>query len=295
MIFVGIDGGGTKTSLLLAQTPDAARKPLAGSAVNPQRVGLDRCIETLASLLGEARQTVGAEEPMRVYAGLAGAGRPDEQRAIAAALTATLGGDVQVVVTHDADIALDAAFDQNDGTIVIAGTGSVVLARCGGERVQVGGWGYLLGDEGSGTALGLESVRAICQALDGGPFTSMLQRARDEHGLTDRDQIISTVYRQQWPPQRAARLVLDAAAAGDAVAAGILMEQTRALARQVAWLAKRYPLLPHHYVLWGGLANEGIYRQYFYQAFDSFLPTWKVAEPVCDPTEAALRRAFQMA
>lgn len=295
MIFVGIDGGGTKTSLLAATMPASERAALSGAAINPQRVGLQQCIDTLTEMLSAARRQFDAAAPMRVYAGLAGAGRPDEQRFIATALLENLGGDVEIVVTHDADIALDAAFGEDEGTIIIAGTGSVVLARDGSnQRLQVGGWGYLLGDEGSGTVLGLEAVRAVCRALDGGPYTTLVQRLREEHGFADRDLIISSVYRQQWPPQRAARLVLEAAASGDAVAVDILREQTRALSRQVVWLARRHPHLPPRYVLWGGLGNEPVYRSAFVNALASFLPTWKAAEPICSPTEAALRRAFAL-
>ena len=151
----------------------------------------------------------------------------------------------------------------------------------------------MLGDEGSGTALGLEAMRAVCRALDGGPHTRLVQLAREQHGFTDRDLLISGVYRQQWPAQSGARMVLDAAAIGDAVATDILRLQTHALARQVAWLAQRCPQLPPRYVLLGGLGEEDPYVTAFEQALASLLPTWQRTEPVCSPPEAALRRALR--
>ncbi len=295
MIYVGIDGGGSKTSALATTDAASQRSSYSGAGINPQRVGIDACIETLCGLLAEARGGAGAQTPLRVVAGLAGVGREDEQQLIAARITQTLGGDVQVRVTHDAEIALDAAFGEEAGTIVIAGTGSVVLARDPeGRRYRVGGWGYLLGDEGSGTILGLEAVRAICRALDGGPHTRLVQMAREQHGFTDRDLLITSVYRLGWPAQSGVQMVLDAATEGDAVASDLLRQQTHALAQQVEWLARRCPHLPPRYVLLGGLGTEEVYAARFGQAMNALLPTWTRKEPVCAPAEAALRRAFAL-
>lgn len=295
MIYVGIDGGGSKTSVVATTAAEAKRFSYSGIGTNPQRVGLDACIETICDLLRDVRRGLNASDPLRVVAGIAGAGRPDEQQLIASRITETLTGDSRVVVTHDADIALDAAFGVAAGTIVIAGTGSVVLSRDEhGQQFRVGGWGYLLGDEGSGTALGLEAIRAVCRALDGGPHTALVQLTREQHGFIDRDHLIAGVYRQQWPAQSGARMVLEAAAAGDDVASDILRSETVALARQVEWLYRRHPHLPPRYVPIGGLASESLYAEAFEEAMTTLLPTWQRADPVCSPPEAALLRALRM-
>lgn len=291
-LFVGMDGGGTKTAVLARSASQADAIARRGPGVNPQRFGLDVACERLTDLLRAVRGTVAPDAPLRVYAGLAGAGRTADQQAIAARVEAALGGDVRLVITHDADIALDAAFPEGSGAIVIAGTGSVVLARTAeGARVCVGGWGYLLGDEGSGTLLGLEALRAVCRALDGGPPTALRALAEEIHGFGTRDGIIDAVYRQRWPLQQAAGLVLQAAGGGDAVAQTILRTQTEALAEQVGFLAGAHPAVAPRYVLLGGLNNEAVYRDALHQALAARVPDWEAATLALDPTEAALRRA----
>ncbi len=292
MIFVGMDGGGTKTALLARTAPDAPLLERTGPGVNPQRFGVEEACVRLSALLREVRDALAPDAPMRVFAGLSGAGRADDQARISATVTADLGGDVRVHITHDADIALDAAFPDASGAIVIAGTGSVILARTrDGVRCRVGGWGYLLGDEGSGTALGLEALRAVCRALDGGPATRLVQLAADRHELGTRSALIEQVYHTRWPYQHGAAMVLDAAHEGDAVARAIVAQQTDALARQLGYLPRAYPDVEPRYTLLGGLCSEPIYRAALTAAIGLHAPGWAESEPPLSPTEAALHCA----
>ncbi len=295
MIYIGMDGGGTKIAVLAQRHGEADRHAYTGPGVNPQRVGLDACVENIVAVLKQIRADLGENAPLRVFAGLAGAGRATEQRLIEHKVEAQVPGDVRVNVTHDADIALDAAFPGASGTVIIAGTGSVVLARTPDrKRWRVGGWGYLLGDEGSGTALGLDAIRHICHAIDGGPHTGLVQLARETHGFVDGEHIIRALYHEKWPAQRGARMVLDLAQQGDTVAQDILTTQTRSLAQQVAWLYRRAPLLEPRYVLLGGLSTEPVYRDALVAALAVALPTWICVEPSISPTHAALLCAEAM-
>uniref|UniRef100_UPI0024345151 BadF/BadG/BcrA/BcrD ATPase family protein n=1 Tax=Salinibacter ruber TaxID=146919 RepID=UPI0024345151 len=137
--FVGLDAGGS-TTLLLAECEECpGRIDRHGPAANPQRVGMDQSVQVLSALV---QKTLRAQRPvdhLSVCAGVAGAGRPDEQQALADRLRRTLGDDarsVSVEVVHDACIALDAAFGAESGLVVIAGTGSVVLARTRGGTAR---------------------------------------------------------------------------------------------------------------------------------------------------------------
>lgn len=290
-IYVGMDGGGTKTALLARTGRDTTTTASKGPGVNPQRFTLDVACDRLVEMLATLRARLAPGAPMRIFAGLAGAGRAADQAFIAERVTSALGGDVRMQVTHDGDIALDAAFPGASGAIVIAGTGSVILARRpDGSRVCIGGWGYLLGDEGSGTLLGLEALRAVCRSLDGGPQTALVSLAV-EQGFDSRDAIIDAVYRQRWPLQKSAALVLAAAASGDAEALRILHVQTRALAHQVCYLSRQHPDVAARYVLLGGLNNEAVYRAALTRAIAELAPEWTETELVLDPTEAALRCA----
>ena len=97
--------------------------------------------------------------------GVSGAGRSAEQVQIRRALESE--GFAQVVVAHDAVIALLGALSGADGVVVIAGTGSVAYGVNGGRSHRVGGWGYLLGDEGGAVWIALKALQQVMWGYDG--------------------------------------------------------------------------------------------------------------------------------
>lgn len=165
----GIDGGGSKTRVILA---DMEGNHLAdvvggGSAMAPGRG--DHSAEVIASLVRMAMNEAGINEgrPRILVAGVAGVGRLMESRALTGALEDLEIAD-EVVVQGDGEIALTDAFGSGAGIILISGTGSIaygrsparVLARCGG-------WGPAFGDEGSGAWIGRKALAIVASAADG--------------------------------------------------------------------------------------------------------------------------------
>ena len=165
----GIDGGGSKTRVILA---DIEGNHLAdvvggGSAMAPGRG--DHSAEVIASLVRMAMNEAGINEgrPRILVAGVAGVGRLMESRALTGALEDLEIAD-EVVVQGDGEIALTDAFGSGAGIILISGTGSIaygrsparVLARCGG-------WGPAFGDEGSGAWIGRKALAIVASAADG--------------------------------------------------------------------------------------------------------------------------------
>lgn len=289
--YIGLDAGGSKTELCAEVVP-GQRWSLYGPGANLQRAGVEDASAVLADLVRQAAQ----REPAARYAvcaGVAGAGREAEQEALAAAVRARLDGlPVVVRVVHDAAIALEAAFAGESGVVVIAGTGSVAFARTPEGRIErAGGWGYLLGDEGSGHALAVAGLRAVCAALDGGPDTRLVEAMASRFGLDTVDRIIQRVYREAWPVQQAAPVVAEVAAGGDAVAVAIVAEQTAALAAQVGWLAARVPEVAPRLVLLGGLTSHAAYQAALVAALRERLPRFAVQPLAEHPVVGALRLA----
>ena len=294
MLCFGIDAGGTKTELLAAPTGGGTQTRFFGPAANLQRLGVEQTADVLAALIREARAAHPSEPVGAVFAGVAGAGRPDEAAALADAVLLRLPDlGAPFEVTHDADIALEGAFGGESGVIVIAGTGSVALGRTrGGVSVRTGGWGYLFGDEGSGHAIGCAAMRALAAAFDADRPTPLATRLRDRLGLDDGATLIRRVYREAWPVAGAARVVCDAAAEGDADAARILREQAAALAEQVGMLAARAgdDLAPRIALL-GGLVQAPCYRDALTAALGARLLGWAVGLPKATAAEGAWARA----
>lgn len=293
---IGLDVGASKTDVL-ASVPTGDPVRLTGPGANIQRIGIEAAAQTLADLI----QQVLREQPDRqltsVCAGIAGAGRSHDQEALARHLLRTLdlSPPPHVQVVHDAHIALEAAFHDGSGVIVIVGTGSVVFARTReGTLMRTGGWGYLLGDEGSGFALGQSGLRAVAHAIDGGPSTRLREQVADRYGLDTRDRLIHQVYQHDWPMQNVAPLVIEAAVAGDAVAARIVDDQTDQLARQVEWLIAQCDETEPRIALLGGLMQETHYAEALQRTLRDRLPGWSVEQMHRRPVVGALRLAARM-
>ncbi len=245
MLFVGVDGGGTRTRAVAVGEEGAVRAWAVAGAGNYQLIGRDGVSALLARLLAELGADASGEQ-LSLCVALAGAGRAAEQADIGALVRAR-GWARRVVVVSDARAALEGAHGGRGGLIVIAGTGSMVLGKGDdGREVRAGGLGPLLGDEGSGYALGLAALQAVFRARDGwGPATSLDGSLLAELGLGDWDALIAPLYDGRLGRERIAALapvVLRAAAAGDAAARQIVACQGALLGRQVAAVARRLAL-----------------------------------------------------
>jgi glucosamine kinase len=167
-IFMGVDGGGTRSTLLAINEQGAELARVEGGAaiLDPNRpteraaqLG-DLAATALAEIAGDIRAEV-------FCCALAGARGPVERAALAAALDVR-GVARRILIVTDAEAAMWDAFRGGAGILVIAGTGSVVWGTgVSGRSLRVGGWGHLLGDEGSGYAIGLGALRELARTADG--------------------------------------------------------------------------------------------------------------------------------
>jgi glucosamine kinase len=165
----GIDGGGSKTRLILAdfQGNHLADVTGPGSAMAPGRAA--HCAGVMQDLLREALAAAGINEgrPRSFVAGVAGVGRPAENRALTMALEELDLAD-DVIVQGDGEIALTDAFGAAAGIILISGTGSIAYGRSPARVIaRCGGWGPAFGDEGSGAWIGRKSLAIVAAAADG--------------------------------------------------------------------------------------------------------------------------------
>lgn len=224
---LGLDIGGSGTRALLVAGDEVLAEHDVGSA-NVSSVGPDAAalaLDTLASRVGAA--TVDT-----VCAGAAGADTPEGRARLAALLTARFP-TAHVHVVHDSRLVLAAA-GLRTGAVVVAGTGSTAWARGPtGLEARAGGWGYLLGDEGSGYGLTRAALRRVLADADDGRAPSPLaDRLLAATGTTTPGQLLDHVYahpaRRYWAGL--ARHVLALAAANDPTAAALVEDAAAALA-----------------------------------------------------------------
>jgi N-acetylglucosamine kinase-like BadF-type ATPase len=212
--FLGLDIGGTKTRGVRFEHGQAVADESVGSS-NVQNVSREEAARHLAELFGR----IGGGRVAQVYAGAGGIDTDEDAAALAALIAPHVPG-AKITVVHDSRLLL-AAGGASTGVAVIAGTGSAAWGRnAQGEEARAGGWGYLLGDEGSGYWLGREAVRhslrRMNQGLEPDELTTALLRSCN---IDDPNKLIALFHspetgRRYWAQQ--ARLVVEAANAGHA-------------------------------------------------------------------------------
>ena len=167
----GADGGGTKTLGILADRAGTELARMQLGPGNPNVAGVDGAARTLLDLIAgccdaarKSPQDIGA-----AVFGLAGVGsipvRNKLYEAVRSMIAAKSWSPMNVTIDTDARIALEGAFGGGPGVVIIAGTGSNLIGKMPDGIVgSVGGWGRVLGDEGGGYYLGLETARAVARA-----------------------------------------------------------------------------------------------------------------------------------
>ncbi|MCU0878792.1 MAG: N-acetylglucosamine kinase [Pirellulaceae bacterium] len=317
-LLLGADGGGTKTVVWLARScaggPSYAGGPwevlgrgLAGTG-NPRAAGFEVVQANLRAAIDAAFADAGLPRATVDAAcfGLAGAGRVAEQAAIADWAHAS-GVAQQVQVVGDLELILPAGDsaavgDDGPGIALVAGTGSVALGRGqSGAAARCGGWGYLLGDEGSGYALGLAALRSAVRSVDGrGPATSLLAAVQQALSAEEPADLIAKVYAVDMTRQRIASLapLVFAAEATDPLARSIVEGAASDLAEMVAALAAKLPLKAGGYrlAMAGGLfVHQPSYRERVVSNLCERQIGPRDTSVVADPVRGAVHLAFQMA
>ncbi|WP_346927953.1 BadF/BadG/BcrA/BcrD ATPase family protein [uncultured Arthrobacter sp.] len=225
---IGLDIGGTKTRGVRFEDGAVVADESVGSS-NVQNVTRAEAALHLAELFGR----IGGGKVAQVYAGAGGIDTDADAEALAALIAPHVPG-ARITVVHDSRLLL-AAGGASTGVAVIGGTGSAAWGRNGlGDEARAGGWGYLLGDEGSGYWLGREAVRHSLRRMNQGREPDELTTALlDSCGVDDPNKLIALFHspdtgRRYWAEK--ARLVVDAADAGHTAGQELVDQAGRDLA-----------------------------------------------------------------
>jgi N-acetylglucosamine kinase-like BadF-type ATPase len=305
VLILGLDGGGTKTESRLAIL-DGGMRVIGrgrGGPSNLRALGPERALGNLDEAVSAAFADAGLERCVVQSAclGLAGADRTSEQMQILEWAGAVRLSE-QLRIVNDAVPLLSAEGGNGTGLALIAGTGSLAWGRNGdGRTARAGGWGYLLGDEGSAYALGSAGLRAVLMAADGrGKATLLTELIFEQLEISAVSGVIERVYGGVVPRQVIASLapaVFVAAERGDVVAVEVIRAAAGELAGMAAAVAGSLQLRePFRVVLTGAvLLNQPEYRRQVLGAIES--RTGMVPEGVCvsEPVLGALELARQLA
>jgi N-acetylglucosamine kinase-like BadF-type ATPase len=266
-LILGLDGGGTATTVWLAPLADPQRVVGRGKAgpANARTAGLDVAATSVLAAVERAFEAAGIpRRPVaRACLAMAGADREEDRRRLLA-WAQRAGFATRVRIVNDALPVLYAANREGLGVALIAGTGSLCLGRDRSHRiVRAGGWGYLLGDEGSAYWLAIQALQAVARAADGrGPATELSARALDHFGCNQPSELILKVYDPEMDRPRLARFaetVFELAKRADPIAEAIVDAAAEQLLQMVCTVIGQLRLdetLPTLAVTGGVLLNQ---------------------------------------
>ena len=291
-MLIGIDAGGTKNELVLCEKDGRVVNRLTAPGSNAADLGPENAARRIASqvrALTDGRcETVDA-----LFAGLSGGGAPAISGEVRAVLTRELPFVKSISNGSDALNGLYAGVGAGDGMVVIAGTGTSAFVRCGGVLTQVGGWGYLVDDAGSGYSIGRAVLNAAFRERDGrGGSTRLTELVERQLGFNVLG-AVPMIYRGgKRTVASFAPLAFEAADMGDRQALAIVDNACRELRLLISTCASHLKNAPYLASLLGSLWKaprllEGVR--------DLLSPDYRLLRPDLPPVFGAAVAAAELA
>lgn len=293
-MLIGIDGGGTKTALCLTDNHGHVLSTYVGSATNPADVGLEECAKRLEAQLDALLAPFGGRSISldSVYAGIAGSANKQTAKALYESLTRLLPGAKKIDNGSDAFNALYGESEDGCGITLIAGTGSSSFAITEKAITQIGGWGYMVDDAGSGFWIGKNALMAAYRDHDGRGGHTLLREMCEEHMDTPLSLAIPKIYEGgKHFIASFARVVFNAMEKGDAIAKKIIESAAYELAWHLRCCLKHMEKLPAVCVASGGLINNDLFLEMIKDALGEDRENIKMLRPEVPQVYGALCKA----
>lgn len=269
---IGMDGGGTKTKCILT---DINLKPIYETISGPSNflvIGTEIVSETILNLVNEclSSQNISSSDIEAIVLGTTGGGRRNDAELLEKKIYEDAKQKSISInkfrVESDARIALEGAFSGKAGSILIAGTGSIMFGKDeAGEIHRVGGFGRFIGDEGSGYRIGRIGLNAVARYFDGrAKSTKIADLLEQEFSIGSSETLITEVYRNNFNIAAVAPLVFDAAESGDKIAQRILEDEADELLLHVSSMKTKLDVQLLKVSLIGSLLTTPNYFSYLF-------------------------------
>jgi glucosamine kinase len=263
--FLGIDGGGTKTKCVLIDNDNNVLFESIGDASNPLSVGILKSAAILAEMIKGVFRSTEIERIDSIVIGLAGAGRKNQADEIKREILELLSIEKldfnYLGVVSDAEATIAGAFEGKPGAILIAGTGSILFGKDRkGNFYRAGGFGKIIGDEGSGYSIARKGLNAVAKDLDGFEKKTLLTNTlEEEYHIATKEDLINRVYSQNFDVASMAKHVINCAEDGDPVCRKIIRDEVKELILQLELLKRKMKTKILQVALSGGLISSQNY------------------------------------
>jgi N-acetylglucosamine kinase-like BadF-type ATPase len=269
---IGMDGGGTKTKCILT---DINLNPIYETTGKPSNflvIGIEKVSETILNLINEctSSQKISTNDIAAIVLGTTGGGRRGDAEILETQMKKDMLQKSILInncrVESDARIALEGAFSGKTGSILIAGTGSIMFGKDeNGEIHRVGGFGRFIGDEGSGYRIGRIGLNAVARYFDGrAKETKITDLLELEFSISSPDELITEVYRNNFNIASVAPIVFEAAERGDKIAQRILEDEADELLLHISAMKIKLDVALLKVSLVGSLLTTANYFSYLF-------------------------------
>lgn len=269
---IGMDGGGTKTKCILT---DINLNPVYETTSRPSNflvIGTEKVSETILNLINEclSNQKISSDDVAAIVLGTTGGGRRNDAELLENQIIkdSTKEGFTinKIRIESDARIALEGAFSGKPGSILIAGTGSIMFGKdAEGQIHRVGGFGRFIGDEGSGYRIGRKGLNAVAREYDERrKSTKITDLLAQEFSISSPEELITEVYRNNFNIASVAPLVFNAAESGDKIAQRILENEADELLLHITAMKSKLKVENLKVSLIGSLLTTANYFSYLF-------------------------------
>ena len=290
---IGIDGGGTKTIGQLTTIDGEKIANIIEGPSNYHVVGIETTHQVLNNIIESLTSKIDdRNNNLVICIGMAGLGREDDKKIINE-ICDKIKTTTHRILTHDAHIALIGGIGKHEGIIVISGTGSIVYGiDSHGVEIRAGGWGYLIGDEGSGYDIAIKGLQAIAKASDNRqPSTILTELFLTELNLDDPKQLIQWVHAADRDViAQLSRTVFEGMKNGDRTAIAIIETATDELVCAIETVIKQASFKDTiNIVLNGGnLIHQPLFSENLKNKIYEKMNNISVMYPKSDPVNGAI-------
>jgi len=261
-MLIGVDGGGTKTKCVLTDNQLKVLSLMESDASNPLVIGIENSAEILFNLIGGISSNAGMAEIDSAVIGIAGGGRKETTNKLKQSILDLAVSKKfllkKLEIVSDAKITVEGAFSGEPGAILIAGTGSIIFGKDkSGKVFRAGGYGRIIGDEGSGYSIGRKSLKTVAKEFDESGKKSYLSKVLSKKfSIKNRDNLILKVYKENFDIASLARYVINGAEEGDKACRKIVEEEIEELLQIIRSFKKIYPQKKFNLCFTGGLLQS---------------------------------------
>ncbi len=286
MYYLGIDGGGTRTTAVVTDEKGNTITKKTGRTINFYSVGNETARNNLSDLMNEIMAETGITSFASAFIGCSALDCEADKKTTDALCKGVINAE-KIKMHSDVYIALKSVKGAKFPCVAICGTGSIAAAEDNDGSIHVsGGWGHILGDEGSAYSIAVNALKICCQMCDKGEKTPLLDSANEFFGTDDFRKAIDIIYSPDMTKDRLARFasVLDES---DETVSEIIKNEARKFAVTVATLLKKVKQCDVLGLYGGVFQNNSLFREKFTESIRKDFSEIKIQLIKMPPEETA--------